>query len=209
MAAKPVKDSGSPERLGTAGKFALTFLCLLIIGGAYVIFLYDDLSTQIETARGKELNLRAQLKKAEESKEQYQKDLAEKIKGEQAGREQKKMLPDDPETPAFLSSIQGAAIVAGVNLNSWSPMEQTPQEFYAKVPMKLTLSGKFHQVIKFFYNVGQLDRITNIENIQMKAVKVKNSPDISVNVECLGTAFRATRLEEAAGVGNKKRGERR
>lgn len=208
MAAKPVKDTGSSEKLSPVGKFALTFLCLLIIGGAYVIFLYDDLSTQIETARGKELNLRAQLKKAEESKEQYQKDLAEKIKREQAGREQKKMLPDDPETPAFLSSLQGAAIIAGVNLNSWSPMEQTPQEFYAKVPMKLTLSGKFHQIVKFFYNAGQLDRITNIENIQLKAVKAKNSPEISVSVECLATAFRAVRLEEAA-AGNKKRGERR
>ncbi len=209
MAAKPAKETASSEKLSPIGKFALVFLSLLIIGGAYVILLYDDLSSQIELARGKELSLRAQLKKAEESKEQYQKDLAEKIKREQAGREQKKMLPDDPETPAFLSSIQGAAIVAGVNLNSWSPMEQTPQEFYAKVPMKLTLAGKFHQIVKFFYNVGQLDRITNIENIQIKAVKAKNSPDISVSVECLATAFRAVRLEEAAAAANKKKGERR
>ena len=39
------------------------------------------------------------------------------------------------------------------------------QKFFARVPMKLTLPGKFHQIAKFFYGVGQLDRIINIENI--------------------------------------------
>ena len=59
------------------------------------------------------------------------------------------------QMPTFLSTIQDVATVSGINLTSWSPIEELPEEFYAKVPMKLTLIGKFHQVLKFFYGVGQ------------------------------------------------------
>jgi type IV pilus assembly protein PilO len=67
--------------------------------------------------------------------------------------------------------------------------------------MKLTLSGKFHQVAKFFYGVGQLDRIINIEDIHIRKADGKGNPD-DVDVECLATAFRASR----AGDNTRRRG---
>lgn len=196
MAAKPGREASSIERMGPVGKFGLTFLFVLLIGAAYFIGFFEELLEQITAAQGRENALRAELVRALASKEAYQRDLEEKTRREQLGREQKKVLPDDPETPAFLSALQGSAIIAGVNLTSWSPTEEVPREFYAKVPMKLTLTGKFHQVVKFFHSVGQLDRIINIENIQLKSVQDKEA-DVEVSVECLATAFRAVRLEEA------------
>ena len=91
------------------------------------------------------------------------------------------------------------ATIAGVNLTSWSPLDESVGEFYAKVPMKLTLAGKFHQVAKFFHGVGQLDRIINIENIQAKvaAVAAKNADEVDIVVDCLATAFRAVRASDA------------
>jgi type IV pilus assembly protein PilO len=196
MAAKPGREASSIERMGPVGKFGLTFLFVLLIGVAYFIGFFEELLEQITAAQGRESALRAELVRAQASREAYQRDLEEKTRREQLGREQKKILPDDPETPAFLSALQGSAIIAGVNLTSWSPTEEVPREFYAKVPMKLTLTGKFHQVVKFFHSVGQLDRIINIENIQLKSVKDKEA-DVEVSVECLATAFRAVRQEEA------------
>jgi type IV pilus assembly protein PilO len=189
--------------MGPVGKFGLAFLFVLLIGSGYLIGFYEELAEQITAAQDREGALRGELQRAQASKEAYQRDLEEKTRREQLGREQKKILPDDPETPAFLSALQGSAIIAGVNLTSWSPTEEVPREFYAKVPMKLTLTGKFHQVVKFFHSVGQLDRIINIENIQFKAVTDKTA-DIEVSVECLATAFRAVRLEEAGA--SKRRG---
>jgi type IV pilus assembly protein PilO len=87
------------------------------------------------------------------------------------------------------------ATVSGVNLTSWSPTEQVAEQFYAKVPMKLTLKGKFHQVVKFFHGVGQLDRIINIENILIKEPKLSGD-EVGVEVECLATAFRSVRPGE-------------
>lgn len=209
--AQVAQGGSSLDRAHPMVKVALGLFFVGLIGIAYFIIFYDELSQQIAGARAKEQQLRADLVAAQDSKIAYQKDLEEKIKREQVGREQKKVLPDESETPAFLSSLQGAAIVAGVNFTSWSPTEEVPQEFYAKVPMKVTLTGKFHQVAKFFYGVGQIDRIINIENIQMKIVPLASSRDKTktteseVNVECLATAFRALGLNDQGA--SKRRGK--
>lgn len=196
----------SLDRLPPVGKFALGVIFVVLVAALYFVAFYEDLSSELANARDREGALRAELTRAEASKAAYQRDLDEKIRREQVGREQKKVLPDESETPAFLSSLQSAALISGVNLTSWSPIEEAPQEFYAKVPMKLTLSGKFHQVAKFFHAVGQLDRIINIENIQIKTVTGdKESPEAEINVDCLATAFRAVRVAEAGAP--KRRGQ--
>src|SRR5262245_9838289 len=107
--------------------------------------------------------------------------------------------------PAFLQALQNTATISGAELTSWAPADEIPQEFYARVPMKLTLKGKFHQIAKFIYTVGQLDRIINIENIQMKNPVAKDGDEVVVEVECLATAFRAVKAGEATSATNKRR----
>ena len=195
MATKP---SGTPagsslDRAPPVAKAGVGVLFMVLFAALYFVMFYGDLETEIAGEQQKEANLMDELAKANSSKEAYQKDLDEKTRREQQAREYKKILPDEAETPAFLAALQNAATISGVNLTSWSPTDEVSQQFYSKVPMKLTLSGKFHQVAKFFHGVGQLDRIINVENIH---IKVK--PDVSavvennVDVECLATAFRAS-----------------
>jgi type IV pilus assembly protein PilO len=194
----PAAAGGSTlDRLPLIGKIGVGFLFALLVGVLYFVVFHGDLESEIEAAQQREASLQSELDKAQTSKAEYQKDLDEKIRREQLALEQKKILPDDPETPAFLSALQNVATLSGVNLTSWSPTEEQPQEFYAKVPMKLTLLGKFHQVAKFFHGVGQLDRIINVEDIHIKNPKFTGD-EVQVEVECLVTAFRSVRAGEAA-----------
>ena len=200
MAPKPT--GGAPagsalDRLPTAAKLGLGIAFVVLLGAVYFVLFYSDVDGQITAALSKRATLEKQLGQAKSSEEAYQKDLDEKTVREQRAREQKKLLPDENETPAFLSGIQGVATISGVNLTAWSPTEDVPQQFFAKVPMKLALNGKYHQVAKFFHGVGQLDRIINVEDIRMKIVKSENE-DFIVEVDCLATAFRAVRPEETA-----------
>lgn len=198
MAAKPQAPAGSSlDRLSPVAKFGVGVLFFFAVGVLYFVVFHGDLETAIEQAHNAEQNLTTQLATAETSKAEYQQALDEKTRREQLALEQKKILPDDPETPAFLAALQGVATLSGVNLTSWSPTEEVVQEFYAKVPMKLTLVGKFHQVAKFFHGVGQLDRIINVDDIRIKNPKVTGD-EVQVEVECLATAFRSTRTGEAA-----------
>lgn len=189
----PAAGGSSLDRMPPIAKVGVGFLFAFLIGVLYFVVFYSDVDTDLTNARRAEKGLRTQLAEAEKSREDYQRDADEKTRREQQAREQKKILPDDPEMPAFLATIQDVATVSGVSLTSWSPTEQIPEEFYAKVPMKLTLVGKFHQLVKFSSGIGQQDRIINIEDIRIK----KNKPDSEeVEVECRATAFRSTRPGE-------------
>ena len=194
-AAAPAPGGSTLDRLPPIAKAGVGFLFVVLIGLLYFVVFYSDVDTDLTSAQKKEQGLHAQLAEAEKSREEYQKDADEKARREQQAREQKKILPDEAETPTFLSTIQDVATVSGINLTSWSPTEEVPMEFYAKVPMKLTLSGKFHQVVKFFHGVGQQDRIINVEDIHI-IKNVAESED--VEVECRATAFRSTRAGETA-----------
>lgn len=198
-----VAPSGSAlDRLPTAGKVGVGVVFVVLAAAVYFIIFYGDLATAIDQAVEREGTLAAELARSEVSKTEYQKDLEEKTRREQLARDQKKVLPDASETPAFLATLQGIATIAGVSLTSWSPIEEAPMEFYAKVPMKLTLSGRFHQVAKFFNSIGQVDRIINVENIQIKAPKTERE-DVEIQVECLATAFRTLGQDD---TGSKRRG---
>lgn len=197
----PAVSGSVLERLPPAGKVGVGLLFAVLIGLLYFVVFYSDVDNDLTQQRASEGKLKAQLTEAQTSRDEYQKDADEKARREQQAREYKKILPDEAETPTFLSTLQDVATISGVNLSSWSPIEEAPQEFYSKVPMKLTLNGKFHQVVKFFFSVGQQDRIINIEDIKIKKSGSKTAPD-DVDVECLATAFRAIR----AGEGGKRRG---
>jgi type IV pilus assembly protein PilO len=207
MAAKPsAAASGSAlDRLSPVGKFGLGMLFVVLFAALYYVVFYDEVATKYDAEKNKEAGLGEDLDRAKQSRELYQKDLDEKARREQLALQQKKILPDDPETPAFLSGLQSVATIAGVNLTSWSPMEESRQEFFAKIPMKLTLKGKFHQVVKFFHGVGQLDRIINLEDIKLKTTTKLQPEEVEVDVECLATAFRSTKPGEMAAAAPKKR----
>ncbi len=197
-ATKPRPTAGTTlDRLPPVAKVGVALFFVAMLGVLYFVVFYGDVDGQISSAVQREGQLKDELAKAETSKTEYQKDLEEKTRREQTAREQKRILPDDPEMPAFLSALQGVATVSGVNLTAWSPADEAIEEFYAKVPMKLTLTGKFHQIAKFFNGVGQLDRIINIENITLKNSKA-NGDEVDIQVECLATAFRSTRPSDAA-----------
>lgn len=200
MAAKPqaAQTGLSLDRLPPVAKAFVGLVFMVLVGALYFVIFYGDLESEITSAKQREAQLAGDLSTQNASKEAYQKDLEEKTRREQLAREQKKILPDDAETPTFLAQLQQAATISGVNLSSWSPIEEIPAQFYAKVPMKLALAGKFHQVVKFFHTVGQQDRIINIEDIQIKAPPKVDSDEVEIKVECLATAFRALRTGETA-----------
>lgn len=203
--ASTVPQGGSAlDRLGTAGKLIFALLLLGVGAAGYFVLFYADVDSAIAAENTKSGKLRQDLAKAEQSREAYQKDLDDKTKCSQLEAEQKKILPDDSETAAFLAALQQTATSAGVDLVNWSPLDEVPQEFYAKVPMKLMLRGKYHQVMRFFHGVGQLDRIINVENIQLK-VRKTGVEATEVEVECMATAFRSggqKAAAQAAGAAN-------
>jgi type IV pilus assembly protein PilO len=197
----PRNPGGVLVRLSLPAKLAFGVVLLVVEAALYFIVFYADIDGQINEARAKEQELKGELQKAEEAKAAYQKDLEDKTRRQQQEREQKKVLPDEAETPAFLANVQGLATISGVTLASFTPQDEVLDEYFARVPMSLTLSGRFHQIARFFFGVGQLDRVINIEDIQITLVSKKSETgdEVLLDVQCMATAFRAKRAGETKG----------
>ena len=197
--------SDSLSRLPTLAKLGVGLGLMGLTGVAYYVVFYGTLASEIQAAKAQEQQLGQELATARRAEFAYQKDLAELTLRQQRQRELNKILPMASEYPAFLSSIQNVANVAGVQLAGWSPSNEITEQYYARVPMKLTLVGRYHQVAKFFYGVSQLDRIINLENVVITKPEIKGE-DVLVQAETLATAFRAVPDTGTATTGD-KRGE--
>ena len=181
-------------------KVGVGVLFATLIGVAYFVLFFDEISEAIAKQKREEQTYRADLAKVKQAEFEYHKDLAELTERQQRQRDLNKILPETTEYPAFLSALQGVANVSGVALQAWTPQDEVLQKFFARVPMHLTLQGKFHQVAKFFYGVGQLDRIINVENISLSQPKTQND-ELLLRVDCLATAFHTIPAPKPAAPG--------
>ncbi len=178
---------------------------LLTLGAlAYYVVFYSEIAGKIETAQSRRGQLKSELSAAKAAEQAYQKDLEELARRRERERELNKILPSTTEYPAFLSAVQSVANASGVDLIAWSPQPEVKDQYYARVPMNIELNGRFHQVAKFFYGIGQSDRIMNIENITLSNPKTVDQ-DIILQVKGLATAFRAVEAEAPTGAAQARR----
>jgi len=190
-------------KLPTVARIGVGVAVLALTGVAYYVVFYGELASAIEAAKSRESQLTNDLAEARKAEFAYNKDLAELTDRQQRQRELNKVLPLTAEYPAFLSAVQTVANVAGVELVAWTPTPEAPEQFYVRVPMRLEISGRYHQIAKFFYGVSQLDRIINLENVNVRNPEERGE-DVFVKAEVLATAFRSA--ADAKDLGPDKRG---
>ncbi len=98
-------------------------------------------------------------------------------------------LPEKGEIPNLLKNISAKAQQAGLDVLVFRPRAETFQDFYAEVPVDITVKGNFHNTVSFFDEVGRLDRLVNINNIGFKNPTV-NGDRIMLETTGVATAFR-------------------
>jgi type IV pilus assembly protein PilO len=103
-------------------------------------------------------------------------------------------LPDQKEIPDLLANISSKARESGLDILLFRPRAESPQDFYAEIPVDVVVRGEFHNVVGFFDEVGRLNRLVNINNIEMKNPKM-NQEQVTIDTATLVTTFRF--LDEA------------
>jgi type IV pilus assembly protein PilO len=173
-----------------AGLMAITFF-------GYWFLFYSDVASKIQGAERQKKALRDDLIAQQQAQATYFADRGELALREQRSRELNKVLPPDADEDAFLSSVQQASNAAGIELKGYTPQDELAQTFYAKIPMRLSMTGKFHQLAKFAYELGKVDRIINVENIEFVNPKAVGD-EVVLEGRCLATAFHANKPKESS-----------
>jgi type IV pilus assembly protein PilO len=179
-----------------AAKLVTAIAVVLLTSGTYWFVFYSDVAAKIEGAERQKRKLRDDLAQAQQAQATYVADRGDLALHEQRARELNKVLPTDAQEDGFLSSVQQASNAAGIDLKSYSPQPEVAQTFYAKIPMRLEMTGKFHQIAKFAFELGKMDRVINVDGIELSDPKIAGD-DIVLHGRCVATAFHAIKPADA------------
>ena len=70
-----------------------------------------------------------------------------------------RQLPSKTEMPELLIDISQTALSAGLETELFEPGPETPKDFYAEKPIKLRMTGTYHQFGTFISGVASLPRV--------------------------------------------------
>jgi len=138
-----------------------------LVALGYWYFLYSDMSdesTQIENATRQATDERdAYLIR----KREYQ---AFRLEVNQLLDEQKELLrvlPKRDDIEQFIENVNAQVELSGLTRVSSVREAAVPEEMYQRIPVKMSLTGSYHQINRFFKNVGELKRIVTIADLQL------------------------------------------
>ena len=178
----------------TAQKVAILGVSVILIAALYYSFLFSPkadevakLADSVEIARNEKTvktQKAANLSRLRQDLQRLDGELKKAIA----------QLPEKKEIPELLSSISSKAQQSGLDVLLFRPRPESYQEFYAEVPVDITVKGNFHNTVNFFDDVGRMDRVVNIDNIGFKNPTVSGD-SVVLETTSVATAFRF--LDEA------------
>ena len=150
-------------RLGAA-----TLLFLLAAAGGYYYFVWSSLHPKLVEARSEEAKLFETLEqKARKAAnlQAYKDQLADMEKSFGAMLRQ---LPNKTEVPNLLVDISQTGLAAGLEEKLFQPQTEQKKDFYAELPIRIRLTGNYHEFGAFVSGIAALPRIVTLHDIAIK-----------------------------------------
>jgi type IV pilus assembly protein PilO len=172
------------------GKALVLVGVLVLLSIGYYASVYSSISGEVRLGQQTQKQLQDQIRDAERREKQYLELTQELSNRENADRQNRRILPENAEIAAFLQDLNRVAELSGLTIRLVEPRPEVREELYAKIPVVLALTGRFHQMGKFFYNVSKLDRAISLENIRMTQPKLMPSGEVLIDVDVRATTYR-------------------
>lgn len=177
-------------RMPIAKKALVLGVLVVMVGLLFYQFYYSPLLEELEAAESQQRQLEGKLAEVQKRKKTYDEDVQKMEDLKIKSVKQRQMLPVESEMASFLNNLNSVAELTGLEILSVTPMAEKPEKYYATIPVKLELKGSFLQLSKFFYQVGRLDRIINLVNINLtNPVVTENGANLNANV--MAVTFRS------------------
>lgn len=198
--AKPVtkkQQSGGSEafaRLPAAGKAGIGIGLVAVIGAVYYFALHMSMTDEIQSAQQHHASLQQRMTQARAQNAEYVRLREELAQREGLDRANLRALPAEAETASFLQDLNRLAELSGLEIRLVEPRPEESADHYVRLPVRLQLGGKYHQLARFFYNVSRLDRLISMENINLGEPEPAEADaqvdEVIISVEVLATTFR-------------------
>ena len=185
-----------------AGAVALAFLVLSGVG--IYLLVWNEQRPRLQQFAAEEMKLRQEFREKHAKAvnlEQYKQQLKDIERSFGALLRQ---LPGKTEVPSLLVDISQTGLAAGLQEKLFQPQPEQKKDFYAELPIKIRLTGSYHQFGEFVSGIAALPRIVTLHDIDIKPDN-KDSYD-QLSLELTAKTYRYMDEDEiAAGEAAKKK----
>ena len=96
-----------------------------------------------------------------------------------------RQLPNETEIETLLTDISQTGISAGLEIEYFKPEGLRPKEFYSEYPIKLKVTGRFHEFAEFISGVAALPRIVTVRDISIKPADPKGGTKLTMELTAI------------------------
>jgi type IV pilus assembly protein PilO len=119
-----------------------------------------------------------------------------------------RQLPGKTEVPNLLIDISQTWLAAGLEEKLFQPGPEQKKDFYAELPIKIRLSGGYHQLAQFVSGIAALPRIVTLHDIEITPTNKDNSYD-QLTLDLTAKTYRYLDEEELASAEAERRKEQK
>lgn len=182
--------------------FLVVLVCLLMVAGYYYLY-YSAAAVRIADLEKKLGDLEHEIKQQEVIAKNLPAFKAEVRRLEEQLAILLEQLPDSAEIPSLLKNITDLGKESGLDFLKFTPGAEIRKDFYAEIPVSISVSGDYHNFVLFVDKVSRLPRIVNISDIGFDSPRQGGDERVLVNVSCTATTYRFLEQapQPAAGAG--------
>ena len=152
-------------------------------------FLIQPLQDQIADQENQQRGLDRQLAEKQEIAQNLNERRREMDILEQKLAEALTELPEKKDIDELLGQLNDIGKKSGLEIARVEPGAETSATFFAKIPIKMSVSGNYHEIAMFMQEIANMRRIVNVNNIKLGTPTQKNDK-VVLSSEFLATTFR-------------------
>ncbi len=109
-----------------------------------------------------------------------------------------RQLPNETEIETLLTDISQTGISSGLEIDYFKPEGLRPKEFYSEYPIKLKVTGHYHEFAEFISGVAALPRIVTVQDIVIAPAEPKGGVKLSMELTAITYQYLDESSEETA-----------
>jgi len=194
-------DGEDFKRLGTAPVLLRGFLVFLLVAAvlaAAAWFLIKPEFDRLEVVKAKESQLRDKFD-AEQAKAANRGAYVEQLEEmKKTFNVMLRQLPNKTDIESLLVDLSQTSVASGLDVKYFKPETEIPKEFYAEYPIKISVTGQYHEFGQFISGLAALPRIVTLSNIDIGEVRAvgaaakeeSNSSNAKLKMDLVATTYR-------------------
>lgn len=171
---------------GIIGIILVGVLVWLIFFSGYLPFSLRKTSGDVQRLRDELQTVAGELQRLEAAAKSLPRIKRELSMLEERWEILRSLLPRASEMSVLLTSVTTAGMKAGVQFTLFEPGTPEPYDLYTRYPIRVSVTGGYHQVGRFFDNLCNLNRLVGLSQVSItqigdgtEAVTVEASATVS------------------------------